>query len=314
MVDCIAGLYGLGAPKIERSFESGTANRSYLITSAEGEFVLRSNKRLDPRLERSLSFQEALFKTGGPVAAPMMSVNGHFVELVSDSTGQELYVSLLRYVPGRTHTMIPKDGLDEHQCFRIGRSIAKLHEAMMSIDRKRFSLEPWDSSENYFSGDPSEGQDTDDPIVEKYLQQRRRCMSFGEPQQAIHGDMHFDNIILGDDRVVFCDFDECCIGDAKMDLALLLLDLPIVVDPSEDWATIDLRANKILLGYSSDNVHGVVEMKDLSDYQKLFELSLYLAWRQHSEQSAGDGWIPRFFRDRKRRIMENVEYWHKRAT
>jgi Ser/Thr protein kinase RdoA (MazF antagonist) len=314
MIDTVSALYGLKASRIERHFQSGTKNRSYLIASAEGEFVLRANKRHDPDHERALSFQLALYEMGGPVSTPVLSRNSRFIEPIEDGSGQELYVSLLRYVLGKTHTMIPKGGLNVEQCFGIGKSIAQLHTTMKKVGHDRFDFGRWESGENCFSFEPSAGSDADDPIVIKYLQQKSRCLAKHDPQQAIHGDMHFDNIILTDDGVVFCDFDNVCVGDVKMDLALLLLDLPIVADPSEDWATINQLANAILVGYSCNGHDHAIELKNLSEYQKLLEIGLYLECRQYADLCAGDGWIPRFFRDRKRRIMDDVEYWEERAT
>jgi Ser/Thr protein kinase RdoA (MazF antagonist) len=314
MVTGFSALYRLTSPRIEGSFQSGTANRSYLIASAEGEFVLRTSQRQDPRLESVLSFQHALFEMGGPVALPVRSVNNRFLERVDDASGQGLYVSVLKYVQGKTHTMIPKGGLDEEQCYNIGRGMAHLHRTMRNIDRARFSLGRWEDGENCFTYELSDREHVDDPITAKYLQQKRKCMEKDGPQQAIHADMHFDNIILAHDRVVFCDFDDICIGDVRMDLALLLLDLPIVVDPSEDWAKVNRLAKGILAGYGSDDAGKAMGLQDLSDYQKLLELSLYLAYREHAYRSTDDGWIRRFFRDRKERIMNDVEYWHERAT
>jgi Ser/Thr protein kinase RdoA (MazF antagonist) len=129
--------------------------------------------------------------------------------------------------------------------------------------------------------------------------------------QMIHGDIHFDNIIIGKSNTFFCDFDDVCIGDYRMDLALLLFDLAIISTPIGDWSTINKYANRILKGYNENSNHPNVEFDDLEPLFKLLEINFYIEFRTLESTDLEDGWIKRFLINRRDSVESKKVFWRR---
>jgi Ser/Thr protein kinase RdoA (MazF antagonist) len=311
-IDPIMKRYNLKDAHLERTFTAGNSNESFLLSDGRKKYVLRflNDANLE-NAEKYLEIQNLVHATSGLMSRPLRSIHGHFIEKVVFPKGIQKTASIVEYIDGETHEVLDKDNLSGELCIMIGRNLRQLHHALAQVDLAHLEIAKWYEGENCFTLEVPETDE--DPVIESYKEKRETCKNTYAKSDLIHGDIHFDNTIIKESNVFFCDIDDLCLGDTRMDIALLLFDLAIIMDPAGDWESINRAADGILRGYNENINREAVACTDLEPLFKLLELKFYSEFRSWSPSSLEEGWVKRFLLNREESVLNNKEFW-KRLT
>ena len=309
MIERIGPLYDLGNLRIVKRLDAGNFNDSFLVSDDNNrKYVIRTSDDPIPELEESLAIQDIVFKKGCPVVRPRMSRGNHYSELLEDTDGRRIAVSVTDYREGATHEIIEENSINVSTFRSIGRHVASLHGAFSEIDMDDIKLNKWFDNDNCFNQE-HKNLEKSSHFVSKYLECQEMCRKKYSDNQIMHSDIHFDNMLICGSSVYFCDFDDICLGDHKMDMALLLFDLAIVSDPIGDWARINHYATSIIDGYNEESKTNKVAISDLLDCFRLLELSFFALYGEQDASDLPDGWVKRFLFNRKQMIANDQPFW-----
>ena len=313
MIERIGSLYNLDNLRIVKRLDAGNFNDSFLVSDDNNrKYVVRTSDDPIPELEESLAIQDIVFKKGCSVVRPRISRSNRYSELLEDTNGREMAVSVIDYKEGVTHEIIKENSISVSTFPSIGQHLARLHRAFSEIDMNDVKLNKWFDNDNCFNCFNREHKnlEKDSYFVSKYLEYQEICKKKYSDNQIIHSDIHFDNILISGSSVYFCDFDDICLGDHRMDMALLLFDLAIINDPIGDWATINHYAASIMDGYNEESKTSKVAISGLLDCFRLLELSFFVLYGEQDINDLRDGWVKRYLFNRKEMIANNQPFWN----
>ncbi len=313
MIERIGSLYNLDNLRIVKRLDAGNFNDAFLVSDDnDRKYVVRTSDDPIPELEESLAIQDIVFKKGCSVVGPRMSRSNRYSELLEDTNGREMAVSVIDYKEGVTHEIIEENSISVSTFHSIGHHVAKLHRAFSEIDINDVKLNKWFDNDNCFNCFDQEHKnlEKDSYFVSKYLEYQEICKKNYSDNQIIHCDIHFDNILMSGPSVYFCDFDDICLGDHRMDMALLLFDLVIVNDPIGDWATINHYAASIIDGYNEESKSSKAAISGLLDCFRLLELSFFVLYGEQDINDLRDGWVRRYLFNRKEMIANGQPFWN----
>ena len=308
MIAQINKLYNLNNSHIVHKFQAGNCNESFLLIDGVDKYVLRSVNSDIILTEQCLCIQNAIHENTKIVARPHKSINDRYIESITLPDGNTKSVSLVNFIEGESHEVLEENFLSTTLCSLIGNNIAMLHIALQQVKNLNIRIPRWYEHYNCLTV----GNDKhieNDAIVDRYLKLRAFYSQELHENEIIHGDIHFDNIIIGKSGAFFCDFDDVCFGDYRMDLALLLFDLAIIKNPLGDWKGINTAANTVITAYNSCNKEHAVKLEELYGIFNLLELKFYIDFRSTSYLENGEGWIKRFLTNRKESIDNNHGFW-----
>jgi Ser/Thr protein kinase RdoA (MazF antagonist) len=196
---------------------SGTAR--YVRTSATCVYAAGGGYlRLVPAAERALRDLRAvaavgtqLAAAGAPVVSPRPSRAGRWVETVPSPAG-DLYVTYVDAAPGAVENT-GGSGFE-----RLGRTIARLHQAGRAVDRTDIPSWPEVVRDVVRRCGDSEVAVATEPVL-------RRCVeALGPPDVLAHGDPQPDNAGWGPGDPVLFDLDDVAVSWAVADLAMAVRD------------------------------------------------------------------------------------------
>jgi len=293
---------------IVHKFQAGNCNESFLLTDGVNKYVLRFVSDNSVLTEQCLRIQNAIHENTEIVAKPHKSINNRYIDSIMLPDGGIKTVSLVDYLEGESHEVLEENYLSSTLCSLIGHNMAMLHIALQQAKNLNINIPKWYERYNCLTID-NDKQTENDEIVERYLKLRAFYSQELHENEVIHGDIHFDNIIIGKSGAFFCDFDDVCSGDYRMDLALLLFDLAIITNPLGDWKGINTAANSILTAYNSCNKEHIIKIEELYGIFNLLELKFYIDFRSTNYLENDEGWIKRFLTNRKESIDNNHVFW-----
>jgi len=313
MIERIGPLYNLGNLRIVKRLDAGNFNDSFLVSDENNrKYVVRTSDDPIPELEESLAIQDIVFEKGCSVVRPRMSRDNRYSELLEGTDGRRIAVSVTDYKEGATHEIIEEHSISTNTFHSIGQHVAELHRAFSEIDMNDVKLSKWFDNDNCFNclNPEHKNLEKDSYFVNKYLEYQEICKKKYSDSQIIHSDIHFDNILISGSSVCFCDFDDICLGDHRMDMALLLFDLAITSDPIGDWATINRYATSIIDGYNEESETSKVAISGFLDCFRLLELSFIVLYGEQDTNDLPDGWVKRFLFNRKEMIANDQPFWN----
>ena len=240
----LAARYGLGPVSGVEELKGGQANSSYVLSTAEGRFVLSvCDEKSFSEVEQLTGLLVHLEKNGFPTTRATALKEGGFV---TDHQGKPVYMKA--YLEGT----VPK-GLTPAMAHNLGRRMARLH-----------GLEPPPEIPGRFAyGLESFGQVIEsqaDPDYCDWLADKKdyleKAIAPDLPRRLIHGDIFDDNTIYdGQKLVAIIDFEEACHYFRAFDLGMCA----IGACTTGGW--LDLAKTKAM-------VEGYLEAGHLEDREK----------------------------------------------
>jgi Ser/Thr protein kinase RdoA (MazF antagonist) len=313
-IETICSLYNI-SPAHLRSLPGGHFSEVYQFTDHGMTYVLRitpPNDDIDLSAMQSIhEWLAFLAAQGGPVPRPLRSRSGNLIEVVP--AGDQIYLAgAAEKAPGvLAEGMLPQDWSDD--LFQaLGRTVGQCHQiAMLYHPPAGFQRPDWDCLQNCFN--PLNNLAMADPWL---LEKRSHVLSIiqqmpkAPPVYGLaHMDLHFGNFFIDRDnqQVTLFDFDDCAYGWYIMDIAMLLFDVLVVYDQPDRQQFGDRFLTNVLRGYIPFMPDSAFWVEQLPHFLKLLELSIFMSFYRDGEPAA-DGWLGKFFRGRKERILNDVPY------
>ena len=222
-----------GATPDELSRLNAFENHVYEFTNADGvELILRishSARRTHDYTQGEIEFVRFLAAAGLPVAKPVLSDHGHFVERIDDDQpGHYFLASAFERAPGVVFDDAPalKDAYWGPPLFReLGRTFARLHDRAQQyrLSRPEFKRQEW---HQYDVVDVDRFAPPEEVLVRartaEIIQRLRRLPRTPDGYGLIHADLHLHNFCFDDGRITVFDFDNAEYAWFAKDIAVIL--------------------------------------------------------------------------------------------
>lgn len=229
--DEAARRYGLAPAELTElnAFE----NFVYEAENADGDpLILRishSARRTMDYTQGEIEFVRYLGAAGIPVAQPMLSDRGHFLEKIDDSEpGQYFVATAFERAPGVVFDDVPplRDVYWKPPLFRdLGRLFARLHNRAQTykLSNPRYKRQEW---YEYDVVDIDRFAPKDETLVRertaKIIERLKELSRAPEHYGVIHADLHPHNFCFADGQITAFDFDNCEYAWFVKDLAVIV--------------------------------------------------------------------------------------------
>jgi len=224
-----------------QAIEPIQADTVFKITTSERTFVLKdvSGKWPSERYEFIHDVLTHVVHQGMKVDVPMRNKAGQVV-----TEWQDCRYILSGFLEASQQPTLPDQ--TRELFYNVGAGIAEFHTALSSYEDEDLTRRTWrenmpvplDREAQLKHGLSDEQVSTLIEVRQVWEEDFRRAQK-GLPEQLIHRDCHFGNIIVDRVRVIgFVDCDHLCIGSPVEDLAYFFSDLPWIpkrVLEFEDW-------------------------------------------------------------------------------
>jgi Ser/Thr protein kinase RdoA (MazF antagonist) len=273
----------------------GTLSRVDRATNLVGRFQSDAGAfylRVTTRAARSLSllagaldWQRHLFMSGAPVAEPVPSAEGFWIETAS-SGSTTCVATATRAVPGRA---VDFGNLTEIAAW--AEAVGRVHDAS-----ERYTPSPVSTTTRTVNGElPTlvdlwkqiESIAAIDPVlVERYAQGSQYLAGMSEQTLITHADVRPENAVVSDGRVVLLDFDEPTVAWAPYDLARMMLD-----DDARPPRDSVRHLSAIRDGYQRGRPAAPVLDDAVEQFLNIRVLLMY-AWSLQDPSGSTETWLP----------------------
>ena len=301
-----------GAAPDDLSRLNAFENHVYEFTDPDGvEVILRishSARRTHDYTQGEIEFVRFLAAAGLPVARPVLSEGGKFIERIEDDQpGQYFLASAFERAPGVVFDDAPalKAAYWGPPLFQeLGRTFARLHARATEyrLSNPRFKRQEW---HEYDVVDVDRFVPPEETLVRErtaeILQRLHRLPRTPDSYGLIHADLHMHNFCFDDGRITVFDFDNAEYAWFAKDTAVILFYVGRTAPPDQRAATAAAFLGPFLDGYRQLRPFGpewLATLPDLLALQRSMNYALFHQYRnwQHVTAEDRDSWR-RFRRD-----------------
>ena len=188
--------------------------------------LIDSGRRSADMIEAELDWLRHMHAHGVPVASPVPSERGQFVEPMAGRDGATWNAVVFPFIDGRPPDFVASGALEGRQIRRAGELLGRIHELGGSFvpydGRTRFRWPEVDFSALAAEHVP----ETHLPLVDRIGETWQWLTTLPETAEAgfglIHGDFWARNLLEVGDRIHVIDFDSACYGWKQLDLAHMM--------------------------------------------------------------------------------------------
>jgi len=301
-----------GAAPDELSRLNAFENHVYEFTNADGvEVILRishSARRTHDYTQGEIEFVRFLAAAGLPVASPVLSECGRFIERIEDDQpGHYFLASAFERAPGVVFDDAPalKAAYWAPPLFReLGRTFARLHERAREyrVSNPHFKRQEW---HQYDVVDIDRFAPPEETLVRErtfeIIERLHRLPRTPDGYGLIHADLHMHNFCFDDGKITVFDFDNAEYAWFAKDIAVILFYVGRTVPAEERTATAAAFLRPFLEGYRELRAFGaewLATFPDLLALQRSMNYALFHQYRNPEVLTAEqqDAWR-RFRRD-----------------
>lgn len=254
LLQYVPGCENGDAPFSQELIGGGKVNRSFLVRTRRGRFVVRLNEStaLDPGLDRERELRVQAAAAGAGLAPQIVHVSSDRSCLITE------------YLEGRLWT--PHYFTRMRDLRALGARLKMLH-AVTPPSIARF--DPMASARRYaeviLRSDPADSARIGN-LLERGEEALQRSGSRERAARIVHSDLHHANVLTAD-RIYFIDWEFAHLGDPLWDLACILAYYPRAA------------AHGALLLEASGLAEQAVTEIELSELARVFSLLTYLWYR-----------------------------------
>lgn len=315
-LESICAFYNL-TPAQLKPMPGGHFSEVYEFEDSGIPYVLRitpPNDETDLAAMRSIQEWLAFLATrGGPVPRPLRSRGGNLIEVVP-AGGQTYLAGAAQKAPGVLAEGMAPESWSAELFQALGRTVGKCHHIAQQYKPVAALKRPeWDQLTNCFN--PLDRLAATDPWL---LEKRSRVLSSIQvlPKTPAaygltHMDLHFGNFFIetANQQVTLFDFDDCAYGWYIMDIAMLLFDVLVVYNEPDREEFGKKFLTNLLRGYLPNMPESAFWVKQLPQFLKLLEISLFITlYRGDEAIPEDDSWVGKFLRGRKERVLNDMPY------
>jgi len=303
-----------GATPDELSRLNAFENHVYEFTNADGvEVILRishSARRTHDYTQGEIEFVRFLAAAGLPVARPILSECGQFIERIEDhQPGHYFLASAFERAPGVVFDDAPalKAAHWGPPLFReLGRTFARLHERAREyrLSNPRFKRQEW---HEYDVVDIDRFAPSDEILVRErtaqIVQRLRTLPRTPDSYGLIHADLHMHNFCFDDGKITVFDFDNAEYAWFAKDIAVILFYVGRTAAAPERAATAAAFLGPFLQGYREVRPFGAEWLSTLPDLLALQRSMNYALFHQYRDPVV----VTAEERDAWRRFRRDIE-------
>lgn len=216
-----------------------------------------------------IDFINYLSDSGAPVAKVLHSSSGKFVETI-ESDQASFWAVAFEKIEGRH---IKRDELDRNFINLWGKEIGKLHRLTKAYQPGNFLRQQWFEQDYYAKPEIYLSGDDELIAAHKGIVEKIKSLPISADNYAlIHTDIHTQNMLWDDKRIVVIDFDDCAYAHFSFDLAMVFW-YGVHFDKDKSvpfW-------NDLMDGYSSENIIPKRELSNVPLFHLLRFSTIYLA-------------------------------------
>jgi amicoumacin kinase len=304
-------LFG-AAPQDLRHLSGGTYTAVYGCRIDGQECVLRIlPAEQESGLAATLDWIAFLAQHGAPVARPVRSLSGKFIEPLG-AEKSETIAHVVEKAQGTLAEDLAADTWTDELFAAIGQATGQFHNLSAQYQPGPGAPRRPDwlaENEAYISGEyhqtlPPDLQTLNTHLVAEMLALPRGPLEFG----LVHGDLHFANFFIADKHITIFDFDDSCYGWFALDVAMILFDV-LVLYPGEDKAVFAQRFLRAFLkGYRCQRRFDSFWVERLPLLLKIQELWIYALLLPDDRDWEPDSWPAKFMPGRKERLQTDLPY------
>jgi len=306
--DEAAGRFGAAPDELSRlnAFE----NHVYEFTNPDGvEVILRishSARRTHDYTQGEIEFVRFLSAAGLPVARPVLSDCGQFIERIEDDQpGHYFLASAFERAPGVVFDDAPalKAAYWAPPLFReLGRTFARLHDRAREyrLSNPLFKRQEW---HEYDVVDVDRFAPADETLVREraaeIIERLQRLPRTRDGYGLIHADLHMHNFCFDDGRITVFDFDNAEYAWFAKDIAVILFYVARTVPAHDRAATAAAFLRPFLEGYRELRPFGpewLATLPDLLALQRSMNYALFHQYRNPEVLTAEQQDVWRRFR------------------
>jgi Ser/Thr protein kinase RdoA (MazF antagonist) len=265
-----------GATNLVGRFQSDTGTLYVRVTNTSVRSLSLAAGALD--------WQRHLFNAGAPVAEPLRSSNGCWIE-TSANESTTFIATATRALPGRAVDFANLTEIDSW-----AEAVGRVHAASVT-----YRTSPVSTSAGTIHGElPALGDlwqqiepaVASDPLLrERYEQGSAYLGGRIEPTLVTHGDVRPENAVASGGRVVLVDFDEPTRAWPPYDLARMMLD-----DDARPAADPDRHLQAIRDGYRRGRPSATISEDDVAQWLRIRVLLMY-AWSLQDSTGSSEAWL-----------------------
>jgi len=303
-----------GAAPDELSRLNAFENHVYEFTNPDGvELILRvshSARRTHDYTQGEIEFVRFLAAAGLPVAKPVLSDYGQFIERIEDDEpGQYFLASAFERAPGVVFDDAPalKEAYWGPPLFReLGRTFARLHDRAQQyrLSNARFKRQEW---HEYDVVDVDRFAPPDETLVRQrtaeIIQRLQRLPRTPDVYGVIHADLHMHNFCFDDGKITVFDFDNAEYAWFAKDIAVILFYVGRTATTEHRAAAAAAFLAPFLEGYRElrpFTAEWLAAFPDLLALQRSMNYALFHQYRDPSTLTEED-------RDAWRRFRRDIE-------
>jgi len=313
IVDYAAQCYGVAKSDL-KPLPGGHWNLVYEFSKNNKTFVLRMAQiEININVTKGMiEWIDFLSAHGASVSKPVFSVNNRLVEF-TEKKGESYSITVFKKAKGILAEKLSKDEWNDELCKSIGKTVGKMHAVSKEYVPSDNSIKrpEWNMIGNCYN---AEHLGSSEEIIkeknEKILNHVITLPKDKEHYGLIHADLHFANFYVDVDnnRVAIFDFDDCSYGWYAMDIAMVLFDLVVLYDESNQDRFASKFMKNYLKGYITENSVNTYWLKQLPYFLKLLEIGVYSQIYKEYDSDNDDPWCRKFMENRKYRIENDIAY------
>ena len=235
--------------------------------------ITHADHRQPEQIEAELHFILHLRDSGCPVAAPLPSNAGNWVEPVSDEDGDSKFYAVVFEYLAAPLVRWGTDAENRKTLFELGRWLGIAHRASQSYVPKDIARFHW------FNDDMYENPDQFFPESEPELRKEFGDLihwlnshpASPENYGLIHGDLNPSNYRVDGSKFIAIDFDDCCYHWFAYDIAIAMMSSrPLPVKYRHPYLQV------VLEGYASERDPGPDAAANVAWFDRLAAMHRYV--------------------------------------
>jgi Ser/Thr protein kinase RdoA (MazF antagonist) len=297
-----------GAPAPEPGPLKAFENFVYEFTNLDGvDVILRvshSARRTVEYIQGEIEFVRFLAAAGLPVAKPVFSDGGQFVEKIDDDEPGQYFVAVAyERAPGVVFDDAPalKDAYWNATLFRdLGRIFARLHNRAQQyrLSNPQFKRQEW---HEYDVVDVARFAPPEETLVvertQELIDRLKRLPASPEQYGVIHADLHMHNFCFDQGQITVFDFDNCEYAWFVKDIAVILFYVARFEPPERRDEACAAFLAPFLEGYREHRACDREWLNTIPDWLMLQRSMNYALFHQ--------------YRDRDRVTEEDLDRWRR---
>ncbi|MFT4417023.1 phosphotransferase enzyme family protein [Fredinandcohnia humi] len=279
-------------------------------------FILKfypSTKYKKDSIKAELDWIRFLHKSGVNVTAPIPSINGNYLEIITGDTNEECYVLAFEKAKGTfVNTSDPNEWNNDF-FYNWGKTLGKLHFLSKTYKPLDGTIKKQEWNQGLLFTDSTEA--LSEIVAQKWGKFISEIEGFPKERQSygmIHNDLHQKNFYIKDGEIVLFDFGDCEYNWFIYDIAIVLYHVVETIDEKNVQGRIDFARvflSSFLQGYNTENKldeYWLSKIPFFLNYRQIFSYIYFVNFL--SEEQKNNAKVKEILSGMRNKIENDVPY------